>query len=90
MSKRQTLASFAPQRVQPDGGKVVQAAAEPPTAATGKRPPSVTVYLTAEEIRTLKLIGIEHDKKMTDICAEAVREWLERNGHARGKIFAKA
>lgn len=88
--KRQTLASFAPQRLQPDGGKVLQAATEQSPAAMGKRPPSITVYLTAEEIRTLKLIGIEHDKKMTDICAEAVREWLERNGHARGKIFVKA
>lgn len=83
---RASLANFAPKKVAPDGGKVVaaepQAISQKPTRA-----PSVTVYLTAEEIRTLKLLGIDNGQKITDICATAVREWMERNGHARGKLF---
>lgn len=86
MSKRPSLANFAPQKAPPDGGKVLEAALEP-MPAKAKKAAIVSVYLTPEEVRTLKLIGIEHNRKLTDICATAVREWLERNGHARGKMF---
>jgi CRISPR/Cas system-associated protein Csm6 len=43
----------------------------------------VSVYLPASTIRTLKLIAIDHDRRLNDLCAEAIQEWLERNGHAR-------
>jgi hypothetical protein len=83
---RKTLSTFAPVPMKADGAKVMatEAVAAP---AKAKKPSPVSVYLTREEVRTLKLIGLEHERKVTDICATAIREWLERNGHARGKIF---
>jgi hypothetical protein len=87
MSKRPSLSAFAPQPLQADGGKVAAITAPSIAASKPQRPTSVTVYLTPEEVRALKLIGIEHDMKLTDICATAVREWMERNGHMRGKMF---
>ena len=95
MSKRATLSGFAPAPItaQADAGQVIQdqpaqaSAAAALAPAKSKRPSSVTVYLTPEEVRTLKLIGIDHGQKITDICAAAIRDWLERNGHARGKVF---
>lgn len=85
MNKRSTLADFAP-RPTPvaDGAKVMEAA---PADASKAPRSSLTVYLTPEEVRTLKLICLDHNKKLTDICAEAIRDWLANNGHARGKLF---
>lgn len=83
MAKRQSLSTFSPQ-TQPEpavpGGNVVQLTPEAPAAV---KYPKVSVYLTAEEVRTLKLIGIDSGKRVSDICAAAVRDWLEKNGHAR-------
>ena len=96
MAKRQSLASFSP-KPQPtaDGATIVASTpttmAKPADNRKGPKYPHVTVYLRPEEVRTLKLLSIETDKKMSDICAEAVREWLERNGHARtGKLMPDA
>lgn len=87
---RQSLTNFAPQRVQ--DAKATDATIEVSTsvAAATKTPdkyPKLSVYLTTAEIRTLKLIAIDSDQKVSDICSTAIREWLERNGHARGKVF---
>jgi hypothetical protein len=85
MNKRSTLADFAPKPAPvADGAKVMEAA---PADATKAPRSSLTVYLTPEEVRTLKLICLDHNKKLTDICAEAIRDWLANNGHARGKLF---
>jgi hypothetical protein len=92
MTKRASLSAFAPAAPQeaPETGPVLEATPETPPAPTpsrgpqkGRRPVSVTVYLDSKEIRTLKLIGIDHNRRVTDICAEAIREWLQANGHAR-------
>ena len=64
---------------------------EPNEQRRGPKYPHVSVYLRPEEIRTLKLLSLEMDMKVSDICGTAVREWLERNGHARtGRITAKS
>lgn len=95
MTKRQSLSSFSP-KPQPvaDGGKVVSTIAAETEAGEGRKGakyPHVTVYLRPDEVKTLKLLSIETGDKMSDICAVAVREWLERNGHARtGKLKANS
>lgn len=91
MAKRQSLATFSPQPHSADGAKVIESQTAPKAeVAEGRKAqkyPHVSVYLRPEEIRTLKLLSIEQDMKTSDICAMAVREWLERNGHARtGKL----
>lgn len=95
-AKRQSLASFSP-KPQPvaDGATVTASTTTTKPELTegrkGPKYPHVTVYLRPEEVRTLKLLSIETDTKMSDICAEAVREWLERNGHTRtGKLKSDA
>ena len=84
--QRASLAIFSPQVPQADDAKIIPDASTP-AAPSPQRPASVTVYLAPDEIRTLKLIGIEHRKKLTDLCATAVREWLQRNGHVSAKRF---
>lgn len=83
---RANLQIFPPKVPQADDAKIIPDTSTP-AAPQSQRPASVTVYLTPDEIRTLKLIGIEHHKKLTDLCATAVREWLQRNGHVSGKRF---
>jgi hypothetical protein len=94
MTKRASLSSFSPQAsatAPADGGKVVATQPEEATAGQAAKYPKVTVYLSAEEIRTLKLLNIDTGEKVSDICARAIREWLERNGHARtGKLTHNA
>lgn len=88
--KRASLTNFSPKpQAQPpaDGGKVIQEPAEE-TATTQERGKKyeyfpVTVYLTKEEKRTLKLVSIDTEQKISEIGATAIREWMERNGHAR-------
>ena len=83
--KRSTLSDFAPKQVTAaDGAKIMQATGEDAPKAPRS---SLTVYLTPEEVRTLKLICLDHNKRLTDVCAEAIRDWLAKNGHARGKLF---
>lgn len=87
---RANLSNFAPQRVQDakaTDAKIETSASTAPSGKAAVKYPKLSVYLTAEEIRTLKLIGIDSDQKVSDICSTAIREWMARNGHARGKIF---
>ncbi|NTB88042.1 hypothetical protein [Agrobacterium tumefaciens] len=94
MSKRASLSSFSPSAAAStpaDGGKVVASQPEEAQASQAAKYPKVTVYLSADEIRTLKLLNIDTGEKVSDICARAIREWLERNGHARtGKLTHNA
>ena len=85
MGKRASLTSFAPQTVASQEDEVV-VSNTPPVSAAAKYP-KVSVYLNADEIRTLKLIGIDTGQRVNDLCTAAIREWLERNGHTRGKIY---
>jgi hypothetical protein len=83
MAKQRTsLASFAPMTGKPDGAKILASATPGPVSAS-RAYPKVSVYLTAEEVRTLKLLSIDMGQRVSDIGAMAVREWLERNGHSR-------
>jgi hypothetical protein len=43
--------------------------------------PSATVYLPPRAIRLLKEIGLEENRRLTDILAEALNDWLVRKGH---------
>ena len=87
MSKRPSLSSFTPQPLAVDGATVTKSALAPDRPGHATKYPKVSVYLDAQEIRTLKLIGIDTGQRISDICAVAIREWLERNGHARGKLY---
>ena len=90
MAKRASLSSFAPKTVAPqeaDGGFVQSVLPAAVSANPSAKYPKVSVYLEADEIRTLKLIGIDTGQRVNDICAAAIREWLEKNGHARGKHY---
>lgn len=96
MAKRQSLTSFSPKPVpEADGANIVASqpasSLAPAEGRKGPKYPHVTVYLRPEEVRTLKLLSIELDMKISDIGALAVREWMERNGHARtGKLKSDA
>jgi hypothetical protein len=48
---------------------------------TRARYPSATVYLPPRAIRLLKEIGLEENRRLTDILAESLDEWLVRKGH---------
>lgn len=93
MTKRPSLTSFSPKvipaPVEADGGRIEEAPAAAPTQGQGHaaKYPKVSVYLTPDEIRTIKLLGVENGQRVSDICAAAIREWLARNGHARGARF---
>jgi hypothetical protein len=60
-----------------------QPAASPATTASTRmvKYPSVTAYLPPRAIRLLKEIGLEEDRRITDLLAEAIDDWLIRRGH---------
>ena len=80
--KRQSLATFSP-KAEPAAPNVVKM--EAPALKPPTKYHKINVYLTADEVRTIKLIGLDSGQRISDIGATAVREWLERNGHARAK-----
>ena len=43
--------------------------------------PSATVYLPPKAIRILKEIGLDENRRLSDLIAEAVDEWLIKRGH---------
>ena len=43
--------------------------------------PSVTVYLPPRAIRIIKEIGLDENRRLSDLLAEAVDEWLVKRGH---------
>ena len=91
MAKRASLGDFTPKPVAAgaDSGKVVASGvAAEAVSASRKEYPKITVYLTADEVRTLKLIALDmKGVNVSDLGAKAIREYLERNGHSRGKQF---
>lgn len=89
MAKRASLATFRPAPIAgATEGHVTTSAAPEAAAAPGrKKYPHLSVYLPASTIRTIKLIALEHDRRPSDICAEAIQQWLERNGHARSETY---
>lgn len=82
MAKRASLAAFAPTSTTPTKSNVHKLETPPePTAA--KQYHKLNVYLSEQEVRTIKLIALEKGTRYSEIAATAIREWLERNGHAR-------
>jgi hypothetical protein len=55
--------------------------ASPAQSSRMAKYPSATVYLPPRAIRLLKEIGLEENRRLTDILAEAIDEWLVRKGH---------
>jgi hypothetical protein len=51
--------------------------------------PSATVYLPRRAIRLIKEIGLEENRRVSDILAEAVDEYLTRRGHPSLKQLSK-
>lgn len=93
MAKRQSLSTFSPApQPKADGATIVTAieaeSAAPVEPRKGPKYPHVSVYLRPDEIRTLKLLSLESDMKVSDIGAMAIREWLKRNGHSRAGRLA--
>lgn len=88
MAKRESLASFSPVVKTSTEGTVVDATEAPAPTATNKKYHSLHVYLNADEVKTIKQIALDNDQKASDIGAKAIREWLERNGHLRSKIYS--
>lgn len=87
---RTSLGSFAP--TPADGARVEASSAAPATsvlaaAKPNKKPSSVTVYLPRDVVKTLKLIALEDERRLSDICAEGITEWLRARGHLRGEHF---
>ena len=74
--KRRSLVDVAAARRAAD-------ASERPAAPASKRDqyPSMTVYLPRPAIRLIKQIALEEDRRLSDIIAEAVDDWLRRHGH---------
>jgi hypothetical protein len=89
MAKRASLSTFRPATIAgaTEGHVATIAAPEAVTASGRKKYPHVSVYLPAGTIRSLKLIALDHDRRLNDICAEAIQQWLERNGHARSETY---
>jgi hypothetical protein len=61
---------------------------------TGPRPvkpakPSLTVYLPPKAIRRLKEIGLDNNRRITDIASEAINDWLVAHGHPSLDDFEK-
>jgi hypothetical protein len=85
-AKRRSLADLAaapPVAPAPDAPR--EAARPAPSAAAPSsrtaKYPSATVYLPPRAIRLLKEIGLEENRRLTDILAEALDDWLVKNGH---------
>lgn len=90
MAKRASLSTFAPTHA--DGAHVERSTISPTDVpaqpiAGKKKYPHVTVYLPADVVRTLKLLAIDSETRVSDLCAEAVTEWLRQKGHVRGETF---
>jgi hypothetical protein len=90
---RASLSTFTP--VKADGARVglvetkadIADQVEAPSSAASKKYPHVSVYLPADVIKTLKLVAIDRNAKVSDICAEAITEWMRQQGHERGQTF---
>jgi hypothetical protein len=51
--------------------------------------PSLTVYLPPKAIRRLKEIGLDNNRRITDIASEAINDWLVAHGHPALADFEK-
>lgn len=72
----------------PTGDTIERVPAPPPAAPPAARSPartakypSVTVYLPPKAIRLVKELALDENRRMTDILAEAVSEYLVKRGH---------
>jgi hypothetical protein len=82
MAKRASLTTFAPSGAPATTSNVHKLA--PQAEASGaKQYHKLNVYLTEQEVRTIKLIALDTGKRYSDVAAAAIREWLAKNGHAR-------
>jgi hypothetical protein len=52
------------------------------TARTARaKYPSVTVYLPRRAVRLIKELALEEERRISDILADAVNEYLQKRGH---------
>jgi hypothetical protein len=74
---RPSLEALArPELARPAAADVAQ-----PVINMRARHPSLTVYLPPKAIRRLKEISLDSNRRLTDLLAEAVDEWLVKRGH---------
>src|SRR5579863_3475529 len=54
----------------------------PPPAVSGRaKYPSATVYLPPRALRLIKQISLEENRRISDLIAEALDEYLQKRGH---------
>ncbi len=76
--KRRSLADLATTQPTAD---VSAGSGEAVPASRAAKYPSVTVYLPTRAIRLIKQIGLDENRRISDILAEAVDQYLQRRGH---------
>jgi hypothetical protein len=82
--KRRSLADLAAASPQP---AIETPRAAAPVAEDKRAParrsnyPSATVYLPRRAIRLVKEMALEEDRRISDILADAVDEYLQKRGH---------
>jgi hypothetical protein len=64
-------------------------AGAPSAPSRSAKYPSATVYLPRRAIRLIKEIGLEENRRISDILAEAIDEYLTRRGHASLKQLSE-
>jgi hypothetical protein len=91
MAKRASLQHFAPSGADAARVEKVQM---PPVAVYGqasnaekKKHHHISVYLPPDVIKTIKLLSIEGEGRISDICARAVLEWLDGRGLLRAEML---
>ena len=84
--KRLSLSDLVTPEQQPSFSPAAETPKQP--AAVAPRPqtnrskyPSATVYMPKRAIRLIKEIGLEEDRRISDIIADAVDEYLQKRGH---------
>ena len=86
---RQARRSLADLVAHPAPSATVEEQPAPVSSGGGARPlpsgrakyPSATVYLPRRAVRLIKEIGLEEDRRISDIIADAVDEYLQKRGH---------
>ncbi len=80
MTKRQSLADLIP-AVAPDTSSEALPDQKRRSPSRREKYPSATVYLPRRAIRIIKEIGLEEDRRISDIISDAVDEYLTKRGH---------
>ena len=94
-AKRRTLTDLVIAQT-PNAPQAPDTSSAAPEAPLGSSPtprtarakyPSVTVYLPRRAIRLIKELALEEERRISDILADAVDEYLQKRGHPSIRQF---